>query len=215
MSLASVTDVCNVALSRIGQKTQITDYLSDTTTPGDLCRLHYPLVRTSLLRSHVWNFAIRRAELAQLNTAPLHEYTYQYALPDDFLKMVRTSWEATGWSSFDDSARWAWGDANVPYRIESSTAASGKRVLLTSESSVKIEYVADITDPTAWDSLFTDALCFMLAAELAFPLTQSRQLSQEIRQIAQQVVAEARTMDAQEGSSRAVVDNHAWLQVRV
>jgi hypothetical protein len=215
MSLGSVTDVCNVALSRIGQRTQITDYLSDTTTAGDLCRVHYPLVRTSALRSHTWNFAIRRAELAQLSEAPINEYTYQYTLPADFLKMVRTSWEATGWSSFDDSARWAWGDANVPYRIEGSSAASGRRVLLTSESAVKIEYVADVTDVTTWDALFTDAVCFMLAAELSFPLTQSRQLAQETRQVAQQTLAEARTMDAQEGSARAVVDNHAWLQVRM
>jgi hypothetical protein len=87
--------------------------------------------------------------------------------------------------------------------------------LLTSESAVKIEYVADVTDVTTWDALFTDAVCFMLAAELAYPLTQSRQLSQELRQVAQQTLAEARTIDAQEGSARAVVDNHAWLQVRM
>lgn len=215
MSLSSVTDVCNVALSRIGQRTQITDYRSDTTAAGDLCRVHYPLVRTSALRSHTWNFAIRRAELAQLSDAPLNEYAHQYMLPADFLKMVRTSWEATGWSSFDESARWAWGNANVPYRIEGSAAASGRRVLLTSESAVKIEYVADVTDVTTWDPMFTDALCFLLSAELAYPLTQSRQLAQEMRQIAQQAMAEARTMDAQEGSARAIVDNNAWLQVRV
>lgn len=215
MSADSVTQICNVALSRLGHKRPITNIDDDTSEEGDQCRLHYPIVRKSMLRAHPWNFAIRRATLTQMTATPAFEYSYQYQMPNDYLKMVRTSFEALGWSTFDAVALEVWGRPQVPYRIEGSADNNGKRVLLVSESSVQIEYVADVTDVSTWDSLFTDALIARLAAELCYPLTMKEQLTKALYDIASVKLSEARVMDAQEGSARAVIDDSGWLMARL
>ena len=79
-----------------------------------------------------------------------HEYTYQHSLPSDFLRIVRTHYEAEGYASAD-------------YRIEGLK-------LVSDDSTVKIEYIAKITDVSQFDALFVDVLAQRLAAEMAVAL---------------------------------------------
>jgi hypothetical protein len=121
--MATDVSICNVALALMGHQEQITA-LSENTTAGRLCNLLYEPARDAMLREHTWNFAIRRTTLPASSTTPNHEYTYQYPLPSDWLRMVRTEDEALGYI----------GD----YRLESNS--DGQRVLLCNETTVKIEY---------------------------------------------------------------------------
>lgn len=66
----AVTEVsiCNMALSRVGHTT-ITA-LSDANDAARQCNLHYEPSRDALLRSHPWNFAVKRTRLiTQAETA--------------------------------------------------------------------------------------------------------------------------------------------------
>lgn len=63
MATPSRTDVSNLALLHIGAEPVLTDVDTDTTKPGKLCRLSIDLVRESLLRSFIWNFAKKRVTL--------------------------------------------------------------------------------------------------------------------------------------------------------
>jgi hypothetical protein len=208
MSATSETEVCNLALTRIGHN-QITDISSDTSKAGDLCRLHFPRTRDAVLRAHPWNFAVRRAALAASTTTPNHEYTYAFTLPSDpyCLKVIRTSWEALGYSSRDEPSAGVWAEAQIPYRIEG-------RSLLANESACSIEYIARVTDTSTWDALFTDAVAARLSSELCMPLTDNQSATKTMWDIYMSKLAEARTVDSQEGSPREIVDVSPWILVR-
>ncbi|NDB93718.1 MAG: hypothetical protein EB165_03610 [Euryarchaeota archaeon] len=206
--MTSEVDICNLALTRIGHL-QISS-LDEGTKASDLCKLHYLITRDAVLRAHTWNFSVRRKTLALSGTSPNHEFTYQHALPEDCLKVIRTNWETdyfTGPAYYGYPGVMGYAGAGVPYRIEG-------RFLLCNETVAKIEYIAKVEDPNQYDSLFTDLLASRLAAELAISLTDNRAAAEEMWKIYQMKVNEARTMDAQEGSPRDAVDLSPWLTAR-
>lgn len=187
------TDICNIALSRIGHSRMMASFADDATNEGDLMRLHYPIARDSLLRSHPWNFAIKRAELAQTTTVPSFEYTIQYVLPVDCLKVLRTAQEAQ--------------DNEDNYRIEG-------RYLLSNEDAVSIEYIAKVTDTNQFDALFVDILAQKIAAEAAMPLINDARVAQAASGSFESKLREARSIDAQEGTPRQIIQSYDWLNAR-
>lgn len=189
--MTSETSICNMALARLGHD-QITS-LDDDSTAGRACKLFYAPTRDALLREHQWNFAIKRQALAQESTAPAFEYSYQYPLPADCLRVIRL-----------DEEIYSSGDPD--YRVE-----QGK--IVTDEGTVKIEYVAQITDAEQFEPLFVDCLAQRLAAELAMRLTDNAQAAQAAWQAYDQKVSMARTFDAREGRPRAI-EADAWTLAR-
>lgn len=192
----SETSICNLALSRVGH--DFISSLGESTKAGRLCNLHYEPTRDALLRSHPWNFAIRRASLASIATTPTFEYQFAYALPTDFVRMVRTS----------DDAGFIFED----YRIEGQTGSTSK-VLVTNADSVSIEYVAKITDTNAFDAAFVDVLAQRLACELCVALTDNANMTANLWRVYQEKLREARNMDAQEGTPRTL-DADVWVGSR-
>jgi hypothetical protein len=202
MGMASETDICNLALTRIGHS-QITS-LSEGTKAADLCTLHYPLARDIMLRDHHWNFAIQRSTLALLVTTPNHEFAYQHALPADCLKVIRTD--------LDDIA------GGIEYGYPYSTGAPYKiegRYLLSDEDTVRLEYVARVTDTAQFDTLFVDCLAQRLAAELAMPLADNASLAKTMWDMYAAKIRDARSVNAQEGTPREFVDATGWLTARL
>ncbi len=200
--MATETDICNLALTRIGHS-QITA-LSEGTKAADLCTLHYPMARDFMLRDHHWNFAIRRSTLALSSTAPNHEFTHQHALPVDCLKVIRTDLDDIAGGivySFPFST-------GAPYRIEGG-------YILSFESTIKLEYVAQITDTSQFDSLFVDCLAQRIAAELAMPLADNQSLAKTMWDMYAAKIREARSVNAQEGTPREFVDATGWLTARL
>lgn len=187
----SDVELCNFALTRLGHQ-QITS-LDESTKGADLCRLHYAPTRDALLRSHPWNFAIKRATLALETATPNHEFGYQHALPSDCIKVLRTGIEAQ--NSADN------------YRIEG-------RKLLSDETVVNVEYIARIEDVAQFDDLFTDALAQRLAAEISVALTDNASLTKSLWDVYTMKLNEARLQDAQEGTPRDIVDTSGWLVTR-
>jgi hypothetical protein len=166
--------------------------LTENTKSGRLCALHYEPSRDAVLRAHPWNFAVKRVDLASEDDEPPFEYTYQFPLPSDFLKMVRTE---------DESANYV-----DDYRIE-----GGK--LLSNSDTVAIEYIARISDVALFDPLFVDLLAQRLAAELAISFTDTQSMAQGFWQVYNQKLAEARGVDAQEGVPRNI-EADAWVMAR-
>lgn len=212
--MASVTDICNLALTRIGHG-QISS-LDEDSKGADLCSLHYPICRDAVLRAHPWNFAIRRATLAQSGTTPNHEFDYYHVLPSDCLKVIRTNWEADGLSStavygFPGINGYAGGATE--YRIENVSGVG--RCIATNEDVVKIEYIAQITDTSQFDSLFVDLLAQRLAAEISVAFTDTQTMTKAMWDIYQSKLGEARTTDAQEGTPRDIADLSPWVAARV
>jgi len=209
MSATSETEICNLALTRIGHA--MIASLDEGTKAADLCQLHYPRTRDSLLRLHPWSFAIKRATLALDVTTPNHEFDYRHSLPEDCVKVIRTDWEATGYTGtavYGFPGINGYADAMVPYRIEG-------RFLLANESVCKIEYVARITDTAQFDENFTDVLAQRLSAEICVALTDNQSMAKGLWEIYAAKLSDAQGNDAQEGTPREPVDLSGWPMARV
>jgi hypothetical protein len=211
----SEVQICNLALTRLGHA-QISS-MDEDSKAGDLCTLHYPMCRDALLRSHPWNFTIRRVALAaSADYTPAFEFDYYFPLPTDCLKVIRTDFEANGSSStavYGFPGMSGYVNDIVPYRLESH--ASLGRVIACSESTLEIEYIAKVTDPAQFDESFVDVLAQRLAAEMAIAFTDTQSAAKQMWEIYQSKLVEARMLDAQEGSAREIVDLSSWLQTRV
>lgn len=171
--MSSETDICNNALIKIGED-PITSFAEESKA-GRLCNQLYASTRDAVLRAHPWNFAIERVELAQLSAAPAYEYTNQFKLPTDCLRVLQME------------------TVDMIFKIEG-------RELLTDQGTAKIKYIKKITDVNEFDALFSDALSSRLAAELAQPLAASKTLAEEMWNLYFKKIGEARGIDAQEGT---------------
>lgn len=216
--VTSVLEIYNLAITRLGHEPMSSE--GENTKAGRLCRLHYPTIRDAVLKSHPWNFAVRRATLAQLSVTPAFEYTYAYALPTDpyCLKVIRTSLESAGYSSAPVYGYAPLGFEALPveYRIETiDVSGTPVRAMLINETEVSIEYIARITDVSLFDPMFVDCLAARLAAEMAIAISDNQSVTKTLMDLYQMKLSEARTMDAQEGSSRDVVNTDGWLIARL
>tara|TARA_Y100001951_G_C11214061_1_gene224719 strand:+ start:229 stop:807 length:579 start_codon:yes stop_codon:yes gene_type:complete len=183
--MASVVDICNSALNMLGGNTIIS--LTETSKNARLCNQRYELVRDAVFREHPWNCLQRRVELAKDTDAPAFEFASAFTLPADCLRVLRSEN-----SNFSNNER---------FRIEG-------RKLLTDESTMKILYVASITDTTQYDASLIETLSARLSAELAYPITQSSTLMDRMFALYQQKLKDARFADATEGT----VDDETRIQ---
>ena len=175
--MATEVSICSNALRRLGDD-PITS-LTDDTERARLCNSFYPDARDAVLRLHTWNFAVTRASLAQLATAPAYGFAYQYSLPSDCLRVLQME------------------EPHFIFKVEN--VATHGRVLLTDEGTANIMYVARITNTTLMDSMFVDTLTAKLATDLAYPVTNSVQLQTQMQKLYEYKLSEARSVDGQEG----------------
>ena len=196
---SSKTDVCNLALSRIGSKTvteaQIT---ADTDVIAVHCNRHYEQTRDALLRSNAFWFARERASLVESSTPPF-EYSNSYKLPDDFLSPI---------SVYDGS------ESDGIYRYQ--YAIEGKKILIN-EDSCDLRYIKYITDVTEFDPLFIEVLVLSLSLKLVMPIAQDRKLYAEIKDELYGkggVMSRVRAMDKQETNTKGRAGKLTWNESR-
>lgn len=184
----SVTQICNMALSKVGAN-RISS-LSDGTKNSILCNEFYAPTVDEVLRMHPWNCAIHRASLSALAAAPDFGYAYQYPLPSApyCLKVLQMQY------------------LDYEFKIEG-------RMLLTNEGTCNILYIKRITDPTKFDSLLVEAIATRIATKLAYPVTQSKTLKEQLAEEFNLILSAARTADAQEGTAE-VLDTSTWIDSR-
>jgi len=196
--MSSVVEICNMALIRCGEST-----IASLTEPGNkgarLCNAMYEPTRDALLRSHPWNFAVRRAILARTTSTPDFEFDYEYVVPDDCLKI----------EGLHSGCGASW-----PYRAERAKSGNG-RVILTNEPAVWLEYISKVTDPNQMDAAFRQALALALATAICPALTENAALTKVIAEEAEKVASEARSIDSHEGTPRDPVDDDLFVRARI
>jgi hypothetical protein len=141
--------IANLALAKISSRAIAS--LDDTTVEARWCKRFYPQCRDEILRSHFWNFAMRRASLSELSTAPLSEWAHQYSLPADFIRLYQLN-------SFSAVER------PELFQIEEGN-------ILTNADVARIRYVFQQKDTTKYDPLFVEALADLLASKICKPIT--------------------------------------------
>ena len=170
--MASVVSICNSALNQLGAAS-ITA-LTDNSKNARLCNARYETIRDAVYRSHPWNCLIKRKQLAQDTATPAYGFKFQFTLPSDCLRVLVL-------------------DAyNSDHKVEG-------RKILCNESTIKISYVAQITDPNELDVLTRETISAGLAADLAYAITANLQVSKLMQEKYQFKLSEARHTDASEG----------------
>ena len=163
--MASTVEICNIALSNLGD--QLITSLTEANARARACNLRFNDTRDAVLRSHPWNCAMSRATLAVSGT-PDWGYSNSFALPTDCLRVLDVENPDTEW------------------KIEG-------RNIVSDGSTIKIRYIAQVTDTTLFDSTLVQAIALKLAWEIAETLTGNIDLKREMWQKYQFAISEARS----------------------
>jgi len=172
--MASIVGICNGALNQLGATTILS--LSEDSKNARLCNSRYTQVRDALFRSHPWNCLQKRVQIAADTTAPAWGFKNAYTLPADCLRLLKIL------------------DYDSNYKVEG-------RKILSNTSSMKILYVARVTDPNEYDELLRETLSASLGADIAFGVTSNNQTASNMYNLFKEKLRDARFVDSTEGQN--------------
>ena len=192
-STASETDICNMALGWIGADTVTS--LDDDSTGANLCKLNYPRSRDTVLESREWTFAVKRFVLAPDSEPPEFNWGQRFKIPSEVLRVltvdrnsVTSSNELT--SNFVEHEQMNWvreGD-----------------YILADISVVHMRAIVRIESTAKFSESFVHAVAARLAADLAIPITRSRQLQQQMYGLYQAKLNDAASTEGMQGRSKRI-----------
>ena len=172
--MASIVGICNGALNQLGATTILS--LSEDSKNARLCNSRFTQVRDALFRTHPWNCLQKRIQIAADSTAPAWGFKFAYTLPADCLRLLKIL------------------DYDSNYKVEG-------RKILSNTSSMKILYVSRVIDPNEYDELLRETLSASLSADIAFAVTSNNTTSQNMYQLYQEKLRDARFVDSTEGQN--------------
>tara|TARA_R100001086_G_scaffold239828_1_gene165522 strand:- start:983 stop:1564 length:582 start_codon:yes stop_codon:yes gene_type:complete len=170
--MASIVDINNAALNQLGASTILS--LTEDSKNARICNARYTQIRDAVFRSHPWNCLQKRLELSSSTTTPAWGYSFQYDLPGDCLRLLRIL------------------DYDSNHKVEG-------RSILSNNSSMKILYVSRVTDPNQYDELLRETLAAAIAADIAYAITSNNTTQQNMINLYQNKLRDARFVDSTEG----------------
>jgi hypothetical protein len=184
--MASKTQLCNLALVRLGANT-VVNIATDSTSQANLCNILFDDLADEVMAEGSWTSTIRRVALAQTTNTPAFGYTYEYQLPVDpkALKILEVNHIKAG---------------DIDYAIEDDK-------LLTDNDTISIRYVARLTDTEDWDIYLQRAFVARLASELAYPLTGDDRKAQLEFERYRIFVQEGLALNGQQGSKQQLISD--------
>jgi hypothetical protein len=192
--LTTKVSICSAALLQLGKSP-----ISSFEETGDLARLCanlYPQERDSILREHNWNCSIKMVVLAPLATAPVSRFTAQFALPGDFLRLISVN------------------DIYVGQAPQTEFFKVMGRNILASGTTLPIEYVYRNEVESTWDSKLIELMTARMLWKMAYPVTQSTSMRDELKAEYMAMAKMARAIDAQEDPGQSLSDDFTLLNGR-
>lgn len=177
--MASKVEIINRGLMLLGANRIAS--LDELTQEAAAMDAAYEGVRDELLRSHRWNFAIERVQLAELSGTPVFGFAKYYALPSDCIMLLNTD------------------DSTIPHKVEGTKIASDA-------PAVKIRYIKRITNEQAFDVHFTGVFAAALAIEVAPALTGGQNLLSVLHDLFSLKIREAKLSNAIENHHDVISD---------
>jgi hypothetical protein len=193
--------IANLALTKIGDLRIIS--LSDNTKPAREVSAVYTMLRDKLQRTYNWRFCVKRATLAADVATPVFDYTHQYTIPTDCLRILQvgTFFPAPDLSDLI-------GSGGQEYVIE------GGKILTRNDDALNLRYLARITDPVQFDTAFDEAFASLIAYTVCEALTQSDAKKNIALRDYRMSLMEAVRANAIENPPESIADT-TWLTVRL
>lgn len=185
----SKTDICNLALSRLGQPP-----INSIETPENkvekLMRLLYDPTRREVLKLFDFNCATKRAILPRLLHGSAFGDWVAYELPSDYIQFL----------SINE-------DSIIEHKVE-----GGALLTDISQSSLNIRYTCDFDVVTKMSPLLISTIADMLASQAAYPLTNSRTSEKELYEKALNRLRLAAQADSKESPVRVVNNFRSYIK---
>lgn len=190
MSL-SVTDICNLALQKVGAA-KITS-INDSTPSARACLTCYENERKSLLRRYAWKFAIKLVQLSADATAPAFGKSASFTLPADYISILPPHDS----ENFD----------HVDWVVQ------GGKIYSNNTDELDLRYIYDVTTTGLMDPLFIEALSARMALQMVEVLTQSNVKKADLFVYVKDAIAEAKRANSFETVNIASPDT-GWFTIR-
>lgn len=144
-SIPSVLDICNIALSKLGES-PLTTLDANGSPASRLCYMHYHPVRREVLSAARWSFAKKQVDITGSGSSSEGQHSLPHTLPQDCLRVLATN--SPGWTLRG-------------------------RVIFCPQQEIRVLYIADIEDTALFEPLFIEAVATRLACKLCIPLLSS------------------------------------------
>jgi hypothetical protein len=187
--------ICNLALSKVGDNASLITSLDDGSTESFLCKEFYEPTLKELLASHTWNFAKCYAQLSASVTEPTFGWDFSYPFPGDCIRPIELRHNGSSTS--------------LRYMNEWNVVG---RTIYSNISEAYLIYIKYIIDPNLYPPLFIRAFYTSLASKLAFPLTEDKNLVVSLEnELSEVILPEARRVNGFEGYNMPRIDSD-WLE---
>lgn len=173
------TEICNLAQSRLGNTSLISD-IDDPQTPAEKAYAKwYDICRQDLLKTMMPNFALSRVLCAQLSTTPTFGWSYAYQYPTNCLKAL--------------------GIGEVAEK-ENNYAIEGRKILSDEdyEDGVELRYIKDETDVSKFSPEFIMLLSWALAYNCCVEITKDYEKLSYIEKVMPSKMSAVSSVNAQE-----------------
>jgi len=232
------TDMYNLALGLIGEYEVASGDV--TSKQYKLCNRFYAQSLKKALCKHPWNEAIETVTLMQSTTAPLTEFSYQYAKPSDCLQVRSIGndeyhWEVQGQNIVTDYSRvpdvWLTATAYVAGQYvqvsdvtylcatsHTSTTWAADTAYWTTQvgdyNVIDVTYIKTLTDVTLMSVNLIDAIAHELAIMVVVGITGDVSAKKDLlEQFNKDIIPNARSIDGVEGRLKRPYQSK-WIRAR-
>jgi hypothetical protein len=170
--MASVIEICNRALGRIGID-QLIESLDDPNNRARNCKLQYEPCRDEVMQDFPWNFAQTCIALSLVADVEVPGWRYAYRYPANALKVHRVSDEAGIRISSVNGVSWEVCNYDMllpiktPFMVMADPVTDGGKLVVSDVEFAYAWYTTKVTDPSQFSPLFRSALGWRMAMELA------------------------------------------------
>lgn len=219
--MADQVSICNQALGWLGAN--LITSLDDDNKEAQLCKVNFPELRNAVLEEREWTFAVRRFQVSPLVLEPLYGYTNQFLIPPNVIRVLNfpnTQFTDPGSSLLIGTGLGvrAVGPDQQPqlntFRVEGieQPSATGT-VILANTDNLIFRAIVVVSNIGLWTPMFIQCLAQRIAADLAIPLTQNRNLQRDMWTLYEQKLNRASSMDGIQGKME-IKRNEALQRVR-
>ncbi len=181
-------DICNLALTEL-KVSPISSLDQKGNEIADLCNRHYDIVRKTILRRHIWNFAKTEANLARSSFGTSNSFDDVYPAPKTFLRLI----------SVGDVLVWTKQECFDIRSIDISGTFIRSIVLNNSgAATLAILYIRNVISVSEFDPLFITLFKFEIAMAISQGVTLKPSTKASIQDGLTDARLQARSIDGQE-----------------
>lgn len=213
--MASQVDICNLALSHLGDDATVTSIdPPEGSTQAEFCKRYLPIAIDNALSVHHWSFSTIRDTPPQLDSG-FAQWLYAYAVPANTITVISVMHK----DATDDYAtpfRNEGMGIYTPQPFSKESLPDGSPVVYTNQAEALIRYTIRVDDPTRYSPLFTTAVSYLLASYLAGPMIKGKEgqaMAKQTMQMYGLFIRQAIDHDARQKKIDVKLDT-PWLRGR-